>query len=332
MPYRLLRNIAIYIVIQCCITSCYYHSTKTAPDGSPYTSEFVDTLGFSSSHHYAVGYNFIVKTDTMNILVQLPEEELNNLHTDSVNVVKDDPLVVADIRIIPTDSLDSVWVKVARDQYTMGWVRESRLLNNVRPNDPISTFIDVFSNIHLIIFLVVVGVIAVAYIMRRLLKRGAYIVHFNDIPSVYPTVLVLLVSATASLYASIQMFAPQMWRHFYYHPTLNPFEVPSILSLFLISIWSMLIISLAVISEVRKSLRTDDAFMYLAGLLAVCAIDYLVFSFFTLYYIGYIFLALYAIYAIYRYYNFAYSRYLCGNCGAKMREKGRCPKCGRENS
>lgn len=32
--------------------------------------------------------------------------------------------MVAEFMIQPADSVDSVWVKVARDQETMGWVHE----------------------------------------------------------------------------------------------------------------------------------------------------------------------------------------------------------------
>ena len=45
---------------------------------------------------------------------------------DTLYVVADDRLVVADIDIQPQDSIDSVWVKVARDQLTQGWVSGER--------------------------------------------------------------------------------------------------------------------------------------------------------------------------------------------------------------
>ena len=43
--------------------------------------------------------------------------------------------------IQPADSVDSVWVKVARDQETMGWVHEKELLEKVVPVDSVSQFI-----------------------------------------------------------------------------------------------------------------------------------------------------------------------------------------------
>ena len=37
-------------------------------------------------------------------------------------IFRGDELVVAAFAIIPEDSIDSVWVKVAHDQLTQGWV------------------------------------------------------------------------------------------------------------------------------------------------------------------------------------------------------------------
>ncbi|MDE5788422.1 MAG: zinc ribbon domain-containing protein, partial [Bacteroidaceae bacterium] len=65
---------------------------------------------------------------------------------NSFIVYKNDPLVVAQIEIIPEDPMDSVWVKVARDQMTQGWIHESELLEAVVPDDPISQGIYIFSN------------------------------------------------------------------------------------------------------------------------------------------------------------------------------------------
>jgi hypothetical protein len=189
---------------------------------------------------------------------------------------------------------------VARDQVTQGWIRESELLKGVSPDDPISQFIDIFSNTHLLIFLALCVVVLAFYAMRRLLRRRAYIVHFNDIDSFYPTALCLLVAASATLYASIQMFGAESWRHFYYHPSLNPFALPMHLGIFVASVWALIIVGLATVDDVFHQLPATDAVLYLAGLSAVCAVDYVVFSIFTLYYIGYALFIAYAVFAITR--------------------------------
>lgn len=127
------------------------------------------------------------------------------------------------------------------------------------------------------------------------------------------------------------MFAPDMWRHFYFHPTLNPFNVPPTLGIFIASVWAMLIVGLAAVDVVRNILPTGQALLYLCGLAAVCAVNYIVFSLTTLYFVGYFLYAAYLYVALKRYFTKFRQTYVCGNCGAPMSGKGRCPSCGREN-
>jgi hypothetical protein len=219
---------------------------------------------------------------------------------DTLILKRHDRIVVADIRTVPADSIDSVWVKVARDQLTQGWIHESELLKAVSPDDPISQFIDFFSDSHLLIFLAFCVVVGGAYGLRHLMRKGAKIVHFNDIPSFYPTSLCLLISSSAVLYSSIQLFGPESWRHFYYHPSLNPWALPWHLGLFVSSVWAILIVAIATVDDVRHHLPFGESLLYLSGLAAVCAVDYVIFSLTTLYYIGYPLLIVYMVFAIYR--------------------------------
>lgn len=313
-------------------SACYHQSSKSSDALVQYSERQRDSLSFFSTHHYTNNFNFVVKADSLILLEQQPEEIVNNLLADSVVVHRHDHLVVADIRVLPNDFVDSVWVQVARDQSTFGWIHESKLLPGVVPDDPISQFISTFSDIHLIIFLIVICMIGFAYMMRRMLKKNAHIVHFRDIDSFYPTFLALIVATSATFYASIQTFAPEVWRHFYFHPTLNPFSVPPILSIFLISVWSMLIVGLAAVDDVRHQLPFGEALMYLCGLAAVCAVDYIIFSITSLYYVGYILLVAYFYFALRQYFIHSRAYFICGNCGTKMHHKGKCPHCGAINS
>jgi hypothetical protein len=276
------------------LTGCYNHGQRT-PDAWDLTKQQLDSISFSTTHHYTQNYNFVVTTGSLPLADNLPD-----MAFDTMFVVRGERIVVAEIQTVPTDSIDSVWVKVARDQVTQGWIRESELLKGVSPDDPISQFIDVFSNTHLLIFLALCVVVLGFYAMRRLLRRRAYIVHFNDIESFYPTALCLLVAASATLYASIQMFGAESWRHFYYHPSLNPFALPMHLGIFVASVWALIIVGLATVDDVFHQLPATDAVLYLAGLSAVCAVDYVVFSIFTLYYVGYALFVAYVIFAIIR--------------------------------
>ena len=224
----------------------------------------------------------------------------SSLFTLHSSLFKGERIVVADIMTVPSDTIDSVWVKVARDQLTFGWIHENELLAKVSPDDPISQFIDFFSDVHLLAFLAFCVVIVAAYGVRRLMRRGAKIVHFNDIPSFYPTTLCLLVASSAVLYSSIQLFGPESWRHFYYHPSLNPFGMPLHLGLFVSSVWAIVIVAIATVDDVTKHLPLGSAILYLGGLTAVCAVDYVIFSITTLYYIGYPLLIAYYIFALRR--------------------------------
>ena len=290
-----------------------------------------DSLAFRVKHHYSQGFNFIVTSDSLMLLRQQPEEAVNEMTTDSFAVKKGKEVVVADIRILPIDKQDSVWVQIATEDYAFGWIHESRLLKQVDPADPISQFISTFSNVHLLIFLIVFSIMGVGYLARKILKKNAHIVHFNDISSFYPTLLAVIVALSAAFYASIQLFAPETWREFYFHPSLNPFSQPLLLNIFLVLVWAMLIIGLATIDDVRRLLKSGETLLYLSGLGAVCAVNYIVFSVLTLYYIGYPLLIAYIYYAFRVYLRESSETYYCGNCGVRLHRKGRCPQCGAVN-
>jgi hypothetical protein len=331
--YSNLRRLAVIMLlamVTLMLGSCYEHQHRgKAP--FEFSERQLDSLSFFSTHHYTNNYNFVVKSDSLVLLRQLPEEFVSGMQTDSFAIYKNAHLVVADIRMVPDDPVDTVWVQLANDTSAFGWSRESRLLAQAMPDDPISEFISNFSDTHFIIFLGIIVVIAASYLLHIIHRRKALIVHFNDIESFYPTLLCLIVAWAATVYASIQMFDAHIWQHFYFHPTLNPFSVPLPLCIFLISVWSMLIVGLAAIDDVRHQLPGVDGVLYIGGLAAVCAVDYIVFSVTTLYYVGYVLLVVYFYYALRVYFRHHGARYVCGKCGAKMRHKGVCPHCGALN-
>ncbi len=315
----------IILIFAFLLTACYNNGPQT-PDAWDLTEKQLDSISFSTTHHYSQNYNFVVKSKSLPL-----SDQPGNLAFDTIYVMRGEQLVVADIQTISTDSIDSIWVKVARDQLTQGWIRESEMLEGVSPDDSISQFIDFFSNTHLLIFMAFLIVVTVAYGLYRLNRRNAYIVHFNDIDSFYPTLLCLMVASSATLYASIQMFGAESWRHFYYHPSLNPFALPWHLALFVASVWAIIIIAVAAVDDVLHHLSGADALLYIGGLAGVCAVDYVVFSVSTLYYIGYPLLIAYVVFALYRYVHQAHYRFTCGNCGTLLSKKGRCPHCGAMN-
>lgn len=279
-----------------------------------------------------IDYNFVLSADSivlqedrpMHLLI-VPEQ------TDSFVVYKNDPLVVAQIEIIPEDSIDSVWVKVARDQVTQGWVHESKLMEAVVPDDPISQGIHVFSDSHVLAATSLFIVALTAWLLRKMKKRRFHLVHIDDIASPYPMLLCISFAAATVLYTSIQMFVPEMWARFYFHPTLNPFGQPTMLSLFLGLAWLIVVLSIASLDDIRRSLSATEAILYSLSLLALLAALYLFFAIATQYFLGYFLWMLYAALAIWQYLRRHRARYRCARCGAPLHDRSSCPKCGTGN-
>lgn len=280
------------------LSSCYHRHNSHQQHAAmvEYSDRQLDSISFSTTHHYTNKFNFLVFKDSLELMRQQPEEYISGLPVDTFAVKKNHLLVVTDIRMVPQDSIDSVWVQLATENNDFGWIQESKLLPRVVPDDPISEFIMTFSNVHLLIFLVVIVVITMAYLVRKVFHSNGKIVHFNDIDSPYPVTLVLLVSISAAFYGWIQSFEPEVWRHFYFHPSLNPFAVPHLLGVFLALVWAVLIVALACVDEVYHRLTFGEGLLYLGGLAGVCALDYIIFS--VLSYIGYVLLIAYIYFAI----------------------------------
>ena len=228
---------------------------------------------------YAVGDNFELCVDSLSLQSSQP---LHNQPIDTtceqMNVYLGNPLVVAETLIIPEDSVDSVWVKLARDQFTMGWTHQRTFLESVVPNDPISQFIHLFSVRHLLVFAIIFALSLIVLLWQVFSSKRPHVFFLRDILSPYPTFLLITLAASALLYAGIQHYVPETWVLYYYHPTLNPFGLPLILSLFLCSVWLLLVLAIATIDEVLRQIPTGEGFMYLLSLLGCCILCYLLFT------------------------------------------------------
>ncbi len=330
MPTHPERPLLLVLLLASLLVSCYRQTAEQA-DAWSLSDRQADSLAFSTTHHYSQNYNFIVKASTLQLIAQHPTEYVNGLPVDTLTVCRGERIVVADVTTMPSDTTDTTWVKVARDQQTMGWIHERSLLGGVHPDDPISQFIDVFSDTHLLLFLALLVVAVTIFAVRRIMKLGAHIVHFNDIQSFYPTLLALLTAASAVIYATIQMHAPQSWRHFYYHPTLNPLSVPLHLSLFLFTVWAIVVVALAAAFDIRRQLSGGEALSYALSLAGVCAVCYVVFSLATPFYVGYPLFALYVVASLLVWRRHRQPLYRCGRCGGLIEHKGACPHCGAVN-
>ena len=283
---------------------------------------------------YAVGDNFELCVDSLSLQSSQP---LHNQPIDTtceqMNVYLGNPLVVAETLIIPEDSVDSVWVKLARDQFTMGWTHQRTFLESVVPDDPISQFIHLFSVRHLLVFAIIFALSLIVLLWQVFSNKRPHVFFLRDILSPYPTFLLITLAASALLYAGIQHYVPETWVLYYYHPTLNPFGLPLILSLFLCSVWLLLVLAIATIDEVLRQIPTGEGFMYLLSLLGCCILCYLLFTLAALSPgASYILYALFVLVLLLRYFRHSRARYICGSCGKRMQSLGKCPHCGAENT
>lgn len=286
----------------------------------------VDSVAFRTAHHYWRNYNLSVRADSLTLLSQRPGQEDWSEPADSVTVRRGEAVVVADVAYAPADTVDSVWVKVARDQLTQGWVRESRLLRDAEPDDPVSRAINALDDAHAC-YAATGALLAAVLLLRVLRRKPLRLVYFADVPSFYPTLLCLSVAGGAVLYGSIQYFVPETWVEFYFHPTLNPFGLPPILSLFVATVWLMLVSALAALDDLRHRLDAGEAVVYWAGTGLVCLLLYRLLVLLPPA-ASYPLFLLYAAFAVLRQRRHGQARYLCGRCGTLLTRKGACPRCG----
>mgnify|MGYP000171533821 CR=1 FL=1 len=301
------------------LSSCHY----TRPDltSEELSEKTKDSLNYLYDRHYTWNTNLEVTTDSVTM-------ECLPIKDTYIALYKGDRVVVAEFAIHPADSVDSVWVKLAHTQEEQGWIRETELKESFVPTDSISQAIHFFSDTHASYFMIIFALFVGVYLFRAFRRKQLQLVYFNDIDSVYPLFLCLLMAFSATVYESMQVFVPDTWEHFYFNPTLSPFKVPFILSVFLLGIWLFLIVALAVLDDLFRQLTPAAAVFYLLGLMSSCIFCYFFFILMTHIYIGYLFLTFFIwVFAKKVHRNISY-KYRCGHCGEKLKEKGICPHCG----
>jgi len=255
------------------------------------TPKQVDSLMFRLTHHYSENFNFLVKADSLRLI---PRE--GDILLDTCHVYKNDIIAVAAIKTIPGDSIDSIWVKVASNQTTMGWIPEKELLKGTTPDDLISELLDALSSSRVIWMsaLIVIGLVAFI-IGRKKTVKGKELLHLLDfldeMQSPYPALFLLFVAIMASLYASVQNFVPEFWQEYYFHPTLNPLVLPPIMATLVVVLWLVIITLIAVIDEVYHHFYFMPGIIHLTKIVGAAMLVYIVVSWTTLIYVGYILLA-----------------------------------------
>ena len=321
-----LRRVALVCTLfflSFCVMSCHYPRPNLEDENL--SKETRDSLTYLFERHYTWNTNLEVLADSVNLACLPVKDCYNMLH-------RGDRVVVAEFAIHPADSVDSVWVKLAHSQEVQGWLRESEMLHAFVPTDSISQAVYLFSDTHASYFIIIFALFVAVWLFRAFRRKQLKMVYFNDIDSLYPLLLCLLMAFCATIYESIQVFAPETWRHFYFNPTLSPFKVPFVLSAFLLGIWLFIVVLLAVLDDLFRQLSPAAAVFYLLGLASCCIFCYFFFILATSIYVGYLFLAAFVWVFLKRLrISLTASRYRCGRCGQTPFSFSFCPHCGAIN-
>ena len=233
----------------------------------------------------------------------------------------------------PSDSTqvaaDTVWVKVATEHKTMGWITESTLLKHTVPNDSISELLRSLTNTRLLWMggLLLLGILGV-YLHRWYNKKNVRMVKLNEMDSLYPFLFIMLIATLACLYASIQNFTPEYWQEYYFHPTLTPFLLPPVMAILVILVWLILVVFIALLMETYNNFTFARGVAYFLEIMGASMFVYLFISWTTRIYIGYLLFIVLVWFLWVLYNGYVKYNYQCPKCGEKVRSKGKCPKCG----
>lgn len=251
---------------------------------------------------------------------------------DSVCLHRGDRVVVAEFDVHPADSIDSLWVKLAHSEELQGWIRQSDLIDAFNSTDTVSQIIYFLTHSCfqwiVLLFSLVVGI----FFLRMGQKRKLNFVFRNDIQSLYPLFLCWLAAVGGTIYRSLADFAPALWRHYTFNPTLSPADAPGAIAAFLLCMWLTLLVTVASVGETFRYLSAGSGLLYLLGLSAASLFCFL-FSVWTTgnAYVGYLFLLGLTVYYLVRILRSIGYGYRCGSCGKNLKKKGRCPHCGMVN-
>jgi len=289
--------------------------TVSAPVLPPHVR---DSLEFRLRYHYSKDYNFIVKADSIVLRAAVGDEMM-----DSAVVRRGDVIVVAATRRQQArDSLsaDSFFVKVARDQKTMGWVPAEELRRLVTPNDSVSQLIDRLTNsrqvwMSVLLLLGVLGASGWSQISRTPRRKnrhkgwpGEAFRFLYSVDSIYPSLFLILTVLMAVIYASVQHFVPEFWQEFYYHPTLNPLLLPGVMAWLTSIFWLAVIAYVAIIFDIFGRLDFPRATVFLLEVSGLAMLLYLIVAWTTGIYVGYLLAALFIVELIYVYFKHIYNK------------------------
>ena len=208
----ILHPLYLLLLLLPCLASCHY--PRPDLEDRELGERTRDSLRYLYERHYTWDTNLELLDDSVTIAC-LPVKDCYN------TLYRGDRVVVAEFAIHPADSVDSVWVKLAHSQEVQGWIREKDMMRAFVPTDSISQAIYLFSETHASYFIVIFALFVAVWLFRAFRRKQLQMVCFNDIDSVYPLLLCLLLAFSATVYESMQVFVPETWQHFYFNPTLS---------------------------------------------------------------------------------------------------------------
>ncbi len=288
-----------------------------------------DSFGYFQRYHYTIGTNLIVQQDTL-FVVSLPAMSTADSTSAYYGLLPQDTLLMGDTVVVAnffTDTLTTphtVWVKIAHDNNNQGWLLEEQVNQTLHPINIISYAISVFSSIHTLVFVIIIAVFAAAlFILRRRAVRRAA----RSIDALYSILPVVITAMLATLYESIQMFAPEVWEHYYFNPALNPIGEHILIAMFIVGVWLWLCAFAACVYESRRRLPVLPAVLHAAMVGISCILCYAVFMFTVRIYVGYALLLLFLVFFVTNLLRKSNNTYRCGHCNAVLHRKGKCPVC-----
>ncbi len=297
-------------------------------------SEAKDALGMADSaqflkeHHYWKDYNLQVTSDSMPLLQSSPEF---SKVTDTFFLPKGTQIVVADILFFPTGTGDTIMVKVASEDLRQGWLLETSLFENAVPDEPISRFIHRADSSRLSFTLFLTSFLILFFAILRTMRKKIAGTPLKTANSPYPLLLSLIVAFVSMLNTCIRHCTPEDWDAFYLHPTLNPFALPVLMGMFVIGVWLVCIMGLAVIEDLRQRDNIFNHTIPLLSLAAGCTLLHLIFSHISRPRVAFSLFVAYAAFVIVTLILRRSGLYVCGVCGKKMTTSGVCPHCGTRN-
>ena len=237
--------------------SCSYQKTEHRSKWA-LTQSQRDSVEFSAYHHYNVGYNFACAADSMPLL---PAPEGMTLNTDypleDATLYEDDDFVIIEIfrkTITDTTTVDSIWLRVGSDGIPLGWVSENAMLRCATPTDPISRFMASCSRHDNGIRWVTSCLILLILAYLTFYARKHPLPLKDSMKSVYIWLFWITISSAGAALGTMTTLMPEVWRYFYFYPSLNPLGQPPMLALYISLVWLSLTLYIAIFFDLKDKM------------------------------------------------------------------------------